>query len=73
MEWLSVDDDFPDWRDGGRAEFRRADGSTVFGDLSVDDCFFNGEEEVPIFKLKLDDGTVADIFSFAQYRLAKPD
>ena len=44
---------WPDWKDGGKkVALKMPDGSIIKGELFVDDFFFNGEDEVPIFMVK---------------------
>lgn len=52
---------WPDWQDGGkRVEVTYDDGSTVVGTLFVADFHFDGEDEVPHFALRLNDGTIGE-------------
>lgn len=69
MSWRSPDDDPPDWKDApARVELKRHDGSVVSGFLDVD-AWFNGQDEVPVFSLTLDDGQGALIDEFEGYRI----
>jgi len=53
--WTTTD--WPDWKDvGRRVEVELECGETVLGELFVDDFFFDGEGEVPIFAVRTDDG-----------------
>jgi hypothetical protein len=50
-------DNFPDWQDSGRrVVVKSKDGKVATGILRADDFFFDGENEIPIFHVKSDDG-----------------
>ena len=52
-----TDSDWPDWTDDGkRVACERPDGLIISGTLEVEDSFFTGEEEVPIFTVLIDGG-----------------
>ena len=66
-EWRSIDDDVPDWRDGGPTEIQFADGRVVAGCLTADE-FWTGEDEIPVWTFTADDGSPVDIFSAERWR-----
>lgn len=48
---------WPDWPDEGkRVEVEFDNGMMVQGTLDIDDVFFTGEDEVPVFFVITDDG-----------------
>jgi hypothetical protein len=65
-EWRSTKNP-PDWAEGGRVELRRRDGSIVGAWIEMDE-FFDGENEVPVPTVTLDDGTTVSLFDFDQWR-----
>jgi hypothetical protein len=65
--WLSLVEDSPWWDDDGRlVEVRSADGQVVRGVMEID-AWFDGEEEVPIFRVKSADGRVINNDDSFQY------
>lgn len=48
---------WPDWKDAGKRVRIDCDGKVIEGVLYVDDFFFDGEDEVPMFRVRLDDGS----------------
>lgn len=51
-------DTWPDWKDAGREVEVTKDGQTRCGTLAVDDVFFDGEDEVPLFVVEVGDEKV---------------
>lgn len=69
--WNCIDDrDLPDWKDGGRAEFKRSDKSIVAGHIAIE-MQFTGEDEIPSAVVTLDDGTQPSIHDFSAWRLVR--
>jgi hypothetical protein len=62
-EWLSTLNDPPDWEDGGLIELRRNDGPIIKAWLAFD-CYFNGEDEVPVPDLDIDQS----FYDFVEWR-----
>lgn len=62
-------DEFPDWRDTNeQVEVEMHDGRTVVGTLVASDVWFDGEDEVPIFSIKLDNGTEVGFADMKRWR-----
>jgi hypothetical protein len=59
IDWAN-EDDWPDWRDSGRAvEIQDEHGNTLVGKLIADDFISggeNGSDEIPIFRVITADG-----------------
>lgn len=58
----------PDWRDAGLIELRKGDGQAVTAELEADDVGFDGEDEYPVWKLTLSDGSIASLYDFDDWR-----
>lgn len=64
MNTYNWSSDWPDWADAGRrVAVMDENGGITEGILEVADQFFDGESEVPIFSVKLDDSTSLDFAS----------
>lgn len=62
-------DPWPDWRDAGkRVELRMPDGQILRGELIIEDVFFNGEDEIPMFAVTLDDGSRASFVDAEEWK-----
>jgi hypothetical protein len=67
-EWL---DYTPGWRDSGQVELLRKDATVAKGKLIIDDVEFDGEDEHPVWKLILEDGSESSIWDFEGWRSVK--
>lgn len=66
MEWTETE--WPDWQDTGkRVEIQFADGRLACGRLEAEE-FFTGEDEVPVFTLRGDDGTLHSFVDHKRWR-----
>lgn len=70
-KWRSIDSDLPDWKDTGKAELRRQDGTVESGQLDVVDAYTDVDPEIPIFEFVTTDGRKLDIHSFHEWRLVR--
>lgn len=65
-------ENWPDWQDAGkRVELVMRDGSSIKGRLEVEDEFFTGDDEVPIFAVHTDDGVQAPFLEHEKWRFCK--
>lgn len=63
---------WPDWKDAGkRVSARLRDGRTVAGVLYVHDQFFDGENEVPVFWIQLEDKTGVSFAECASWEYSR--
>jgi hypothetical protein len=67
-------EDWPaEWRDvGRRVELLLEDGSTVTGTLEAEE-FFTGEDEIPIFTVRTDDGRGISFVDHEKWRYVDAD
>ncbi len=70
--WMPITERSFDWDSYGKYEFKREDGSTVFATLHVETLFTDDLDEIPVFELKLEDGSEAFPHQFAEYRRIRP-
>jgi hypothetical protein len=68
--WRLVDKDLPDWSDGGEAELRQKDGSTVKGYMLIEEQW-TGAEEIPYAVFTADSGEQLSIFDYEAWRIIK--
>lgn len=64
---------WPDWQDAGRVVILEMDdGRRVSGVLFVKDEFWTGVDEVPIFRVRLMDGSDVSFADHARWSFAVP-
>jgi hypothetical protein len=67
-EW---EDEPPDWSDmNKRAEVRRKNGTVIVGELWATDYWIADDTEIPLWSIKLDDGTLVAWEAEMEWRLA---
>jgi hypothetical protein len=70
-KWDSTKDEskLPDWKDAGRRVLMiDKDGIEITGGLEIYDQFFDGQNEIPMFRLVCDDGSIPDFLGADYWR-----